>query len=200
MHDYAIFGHDRVSIGRWLGIGALLIAGWVSEFLIQIKNLTGYEAFGKVTVTIAILYFILHWIFNTYMWKIPLVKLPDLNGKWNLTGTTLNEDGSTKYTWHGTMAIEQSWEKILIHVKTDKSESLSYTATLSKREGALGGWRLSYSYKSEPNTEQQHELKSHNGYCEIKIDNDLTVGDASYFNNNGRRTFGIMKIEKVKND
>jgi len=162
------------------------------------KNLTGYEAFGKVTITIAIIYYILHLLFNKYVWKVSLVKLPDLNGKWDVTGTTLNEDGSTKYTWHGTMAIEQSWEKILIHLKTDKSESLSYTATLSKREGLLGGWRLSYSYKSDPNTEQQHELNSHNGYCEIKLDNDLIIGDASYFNNNGRRTFGIMKIEKVK--
>ena len=47
MYDYAIFNHDRTKIERWLGVISILIAGTISQILIEIYNLTGIEAFVK---------------------------------------------------------------------------------------------------------------------------------------------------------
>lgn len=199
MHDYAVFEHNRATIGRWLGVISILISGGISQILIEIYSLTGLEAFAKATIATGVIYFILHWLFNKYIWKLPLFQIPDLSGKWKLEGQTLNEDGTVKYNWDANIGIEQTWEKIIIKLKTQNSTSYSQTATLEKQHG-FGGWLLSYSYKNEPKTEQCHELNSHNGYCQIEFNKEITKGDASYFNNNGRRTFGIMNLTKEQND
>lgn len=197
MHDYAVFEHNRATIGRWLGIISILISGGISQMLIKMYNLTGWEAFTKATITTGIIYFILHWLFNKFVWKLPIFQIPNLSGKWKVIGKTLNEDGTIRYEWNANIGIEQTWEKIIINLKTKNSQSYSQTATLEKQHG-LGGWLLSYSYKNEPYTEQVHELNSHKGYCQIEFNKEISKGNASYFNNNGRRTFGIMKLEKEK--
>jgi hypothetical protein len=198
MHDYAVFGHDRAAIGRWLGFISIAFAGGISQLLALASNLSGVDAFAKATITTGIVYLVLHWFFNKWVWKIPFFKVPNINGTWELTGQTLNDDGTTKYDWEGSIGIEQSWKDILIHLKTKNSQSESYTATLSRRFGPTGGWLLSYSYRNEPELEQSHELNSHKGYCEIEFDKDLTVGKASYFNSAGRRTFGLMNLKRTQ--
>lgn len=200
MHDYAVFGHDRVVIGRWLGFASITIAGGIAQLLAYANEHTGLDAFAKATITTGIVYLALHWIFNKWVWKIPLFEIPDLTGRWVLTGETLQEDGSVKYNWDGEIGIEQNWKQILIHLKTKKSQSYSYTATLSKRHGPTGGWLLSYSYRNEPELEQSHELSSHKGYCEIELDTKLTMGKAAYFNSGGRRTFGVISLKREIND
>ncbi|MDD5754541.1 MAG: hypothetical protein PHN45_07300 [Methylococcales bacterium] len=198
MHDYAVFGHDRANIGRWLGVGSLLITSGMSQFFVWANALTGWEVFTKATITTGVVYFLLHLIFNKYAWKIPFFSIPNLNGTWKIVGATLDENGGTTFDWNGELVITQNWDKILIHLRTQNSKSNSYTATLSKRDE--GGWLLSYSYKNEPKQEQSHELKPHKGFCEIEIDENLTIGEASYFNSGGRRTFGIMNLTKEFNN
>lgn len=196
MHDYAIFGHDRSAIGRWLSFGSLIIAGGIAQFLAWASSITGWEAFTKASITTGIVYFVIHWIFNKWAWKIPFFSIPNLNGTWKIIGKTLDENGDTKFDWEGDLGITQDWKSILIHLKTKNSQSKSYTATLSKRHEVCGGWLLSYSYKNEPKLEKSHELKPHKGFCEIEIDEKLETGEASYFNSGGRRTFGIMTLNK----
>ena len=133
MHDYAIFGHDRTTIGRWLGVGSILIAGGIAQFLAWITSVSGWEAFTKATVTTGVVYFGIHWLFNKYAWKIPYFSIPDLNGSWKIEGITLDEGGKAKFNWEGELGITQDWKSILIHLKTKNSQSKSYTATLSKR-------------------------------------------------------------------
>lgn len=196
MHDYAVFGHDRSRIGRWLGVVSIVVAGGISQLLAWGYNLTGMDAFMRATVATGLVYAFLHWLFNKWAWKIPIFKIPDLNGTWNLNGKTLNEDGTIRFDWAGSVGIEQNWKKISIHLKTKNSQSSSYTATLSKRHGPIGGWMLSYSYKNEPELEQSHELAPHKGYCEIEINKEITIANASYFNSGGRKTFGTMSLRK----
>lgn len=193
MHDYAIFGHDRSTIGRWLGVGAIITAGGITQLLAWANSITGWEAFAKTTITTGVIYLVIDWLFNKYAWKIPLFSIPNLNGTWKIVGKTLDENGDTKFDWSGELLIQQNWKSILIHLKTKSSQSSSYTATLAKQNE---GWLLSYSYKNEPKLEQSHELKPHKGFCEIEIDKQLKTGEASYFNSGGRRTFGNMKLTK----
>lgn len=106
MHDYAVFGHDRSAIGRWLGMLAVLGAGAISQVVVVLAGLTGWEAFTKATVTTGVLYFVLHWLFNRWGWKNRFVAIPDLNSEWEINARTLDEDGTTKYDWVGVLAIE----------------------------------------------------------------------------------------------
>ena len=101
MHDYAIFGHDRAAIGRWLGVFAILISGGISQVFIISYSWTGLEAFTKATVATGVVYFILHWIFNNWVWKLPFFKIPNLAGTWNVKGkaqATLGFNFSKSYT------------------------------------------------------------------------------------------------------
>ncbi len=200
MHDYAIFGHDRANIGRWLGLIAILAAGGLAQLTSQLSSITGWEAFTKGSVSVGVLYFLLHWLFNKYGWKISLVDIPDLNGKWHVDGRTLDEAGNSIHDWSAKLHIEQNWKQISIHIKTDKSQSDSYTATLLKRNAVRGGWVMSYSYKNEPNLDQIHELNSHKGFCEIEFEKDLLSAEGTYFNSGGRKTYGLMSLKRVKND
>ncbi len=200
MHDYAIFGHDRSSVGRWLGVGAILIAGALSQTIAWLGGLTGWEAFSKAIVTTGAVYFTLHWIFNNWAWKIPAFPIPDLNGEWEIRARTLNEDGSTRFAWSGSLGIEQDWKQLAINLRTEQSQSNSYTATLSKLHGARKGWRLSYSYRNEPNLDMTAELNPHKGFCEVELSADLATGTASYFNSGGRKTYGVMELTKKNHD
>lgn len=196
MHDYAIFGHDRTTIGRYLGIASILIAGSIiPQFLAWANSITGWETF-TASITTGVIYFGIHFIFNKWAWKIPFFSIPNLNGNWKIVGKTLDENGNTKHDWEGELGITQDWKSILIHLETKDSQSDSYTATLSKRHRSRGGWLLSYSYRNKPESEQYHELNSHKGFCEIEIDKCLKTGKADYFNSDGRRTFGIMNLNK----
>lgn len=196
MHDYAVFGHNRASIGRWLGIASVILTGAISSLISWVYELTGFQAITGVAVTTGVVYFGLHLLFNKFAWKIPFFKIPNLSGLWKVAGATLTENGEIKYQWDAEIDIEQTWEKIVICLKTENSISESYTATLAKANGSQAGWRLSYSYSNNPNIEQSHELYSHRGYCELLIDKSLESATAAYFNSNGRRTFGKMELTR----
>ncbi|CAH7151071.1 MULTISPECIES: Cap15 family cyclic dinucleotide receptor domain-containing protein [Vibrio] len=200
MHDYASFDHNRATVGRWLGVGSLMLAGGFANLVVWLRDLTGIEYFVQASLTTGAIYAVLHYLFNKFIWKVKIFKVPDLSGHWSIKGTTLNEDGSEKYPWDGKLDIEQSWEKIAIRLETKSSESYSYTATLAKLAGTSGGWRLSYSYSNTPHMQFSHELNGHKGFCEVIFSENLKTARANYFNSNGRRTFGVMDLERESND
>ncbi|QHF10368.1 hypothetical protein [Pseudomonas syringae] len=196
MHEYAIFGHDRVAIGRLLGTASILVSGGIAQVLTFATQLTGWSGFLKASITTGAVYFILHWLFNKWIWKAPFLDIPDLSGQWELCGRTLDENGKTRFEWAGEIGITQNWKHILIHLKTSQSQSWSYTATLAKRHSPLGGWLLTYSYTNDPEVESVHELSTHRGYCEAEISKDLMSGKIRYFNHSGRNTFGVIDIKR----
>jgi len=202
LHDYAIFGHDRSSLGRWLGIVSLLISSGLSQLLIFIYSLSGFQVFAGVTIATGAVYFALDWFFSNCLWRLKLFsgQLPNLNGRWDIDGRTLDESGGAKYEWKAELGIVQTWKSINISIKTLNSQSYSYTATLQKINTPGGGWRLSYSYRNEPELSQSMELKSHKGFCEIEFDKNFKAATASYFNSGGRRTYGDMKLRKEIDD
>ncbi len=195
LHDYAIFDHDRAKVGRYLGSISVILAGFISQFILLLKNFTGLN-FLKSSIPVVVIYFSINYIFNKWVWKLPIFKIPILQGRWIITGKTLEESGNTKYDWDGEINIEQNWKTILIHLKTKSSQSYSYTATLSKIDGIIGGWQLSYSYRNEAEIEYSHELKDHKGFCEIIFNKELSCGEAQYFNSKNRRTFGSISMKK----
>ena len=209
MHDYAVFDHDRATVGRWLGFIAILFAGGLTSLTTYLQGVTGWETFGATVATGAI-YAFLQWGFNTwgwkYAWKFGLLSIPDLNGVWEVEGKSLGEDGKLKvlldennenvFEWKSELDIEQNWQRIAILSETQKSDSQSYTTTMYRKPGTKGGWVVSYSYRNVPKQQERGELNDHKGFCEIEFSQDLHTGKATYFNSQGRRTYGDMLLKR----
>ena len=195
LHDYAVFNHNRSTIGRWLGFAAVLFAGGVSSALALAEERTGMEIF-QTTIATGAFYAVLHYIFNRWIWKLSFFGIPNLSGIWDVVAKTLDEDGNTRYDWQAKIDIEQKWETIIITLKTKQSESYSYTASLAKLGGTNVRWQLSYSYSNTPNLEEIHNLNSHKGFCELIFQDNISSANGHYFNSNGRRSYGVMELKR----
>lgn len=123
LHDYAIFGQNRATISRWLGVASAILTGAISGLLVWIYLSTNWQAISTAVAAPAIIYFLFHFLFNKYGWKIPLFSIPNIAGVWAANGKTLNEEGSTRYEWNAEIDIEQTWENICITLKTSQSSS-----------------------------------------------------------------------------
>lgn len=198
MHDYAIINHNRANIGRWIGLLSLLLSFLISAGLVKLSEVSTFESVASFTVSSGVLYLLLYYLFNTIFWKIALLKLPNIQGIWSINGETIDQNGKVIYKWSGDLDIEQTWDKIVIVLKTKQSNSESDTATLRKKSGSRGGWVLYYSYKNGPSINEQCNLSSHKGFCEITFNENNEVANGCYFNNFGRYTFGTLTLKKNK--
>jgi hypothetical protein len=200
LHDYAIIGHKRSEIGRWLGIASVVLAPvitsvvtWLSQSAFLIDSVQ--DKLTAFTLSTGLVYLILYWIFNHFGWKLldRLLNIPDLNGRWSVTGQTKNQDGTNRFEWEGEMIISQKWDRIAIELKTKQSGSYSETASvLVKHDGES---KLSYSYQNHPRSGEA-ELQKHQGFCELIFDVKRQKAEGHYFNSLGRYTFGHMVLVK----
>lgn len=200
LHPYAIFDHKRQTIGRYLGVAAFILGPLLSQFFVSLSSLTGLSFLGTFIVSSGIIYLGLDWIFDNVLWKVGLVgkllSIPNYSGKWAVKGQTIGEYGEVQFNWDGVVTIVQKWDNISIQLKTDNSQSYSYTASTLKLPD--DSWQLSYSYSNQPNLEQVHDLKSHNGFSELVFDLENGSAVGTYFNSNGRRTSGNMSLTIIK--
>lgn len=201
-HEYSIIGHSRSTVGRYLGAVAASIAAGsavASGAATGIAKLLGLSDWlSHITVvplTAAVVYPAAHWIFDSFAWKYAgrVLNIADISGQWKCDGTTLNDDGTVKFSWSAETTISQSWEKIHLTLRTNQSASYSVSAALIPE--ADGSWMLMYSYRNEPRAGEP-ELNAHLGYCEMRFSKSLKMADGDYFNARGRGTFGRMKLTR----
>ena len=48
MPDYAIFGHSRTSIGRWLGVVSVILTSALSSLFLWLYKATNIECSGQL--------------------------------------------------------------------------------------------------------------------------------------------------------
>ena len=201
-HEYSVIGHSRASIGRYLGAVAGLLASATAvlvtlgfDFAQKIGLSDGAANTVLFPMNAATFYFIGHLVFEKWVWRRKVIQLvlgvPDLNGEWDCLGETKDEDGNVTYHWRATVTITQTWEKIRVYLNTGQSRSRSKSASLVKEPGR--GYVLMYSYQNDPKIGEP-ELRTHVGYCELLLNQELTIAEGDYFNNKGRITFGRMKL------
>jgi len=203
-HEYSVIGLDRTAIGRYLGVVAGVLASFAAMTTTLFFNLAQRFGFSDAGTGVAIypinaglFYFLGHLAFNKYIWRSRIFQamlgVPNLNGVWACKGFTKDNDGNVTYEWDATVTINQTWEKIVVYLDTGQSRSRSKSASLVKEPGR--GYVLMYSYQNEPRIGEP-ELRSHVGYCELLLDEDLKTAEGDYFNNKGRITFGRMKLAR----
>ncbi|MCE9568966.1 MAG: hypothetical protein K8R10_02990 [Rhodocyclales bacterium] len=204
-HEYALLGGmNRAKIGRYLSLASAAISAAMVFSLLTAVDLA--KQYGlPVNLPPALLSLLgagaifsaLYWFFDHYAWRWPavarLLKVPDLAGEWNCVGKSLNEKGETLFDWSGIVTIVQSWDKLRVRLKTEKSGSNSIAAALSY--DAADGYRLLYHYHNDPNINQP-DLAPHQGYASITFAPDQKSGEGEYFNGRGRITFGTMDLRR----
>ncbi|MBS0449219.1 MAG: pancortin-3 [Proteobacteria bacterium] len=200
-HEYAIIGHKRSEIGRWLGFASVVLAPIVTSLITWASNWPLLTAsiqakMGAFTLSTGLVYAALYWGFNRYGWRWldKLLGIPNLGGSWTVTGQSLTLEGEIKFDWSGTLTITQKWDRIAIELKTAQSGSFSETASvLLKHDGAA---KLSYSYQNHPRAGEP-ELQKHQGFCELTFDIDRSRAEGHYFNSMGRYSFGRMTLTRA---
>lgn len=200
-HEYAIIGHKRAEIGRWLGFASVMLAPavttvvtWASGWSVLMDSIQA--KMGAFTLSTGLAYAGLYWMFNRYGWRWldKLLGIPDLSGKWTVVGKSMTLEGEVKFDWAGTLTITQKWDRIAIELKTSQSGSSSETASvLLKHDGAA---KLSYSYQNHPQAGEP-ELQKHQGFCELTFDADRKGAGGHYFNSMGRYSFGRMHLSRA---
>lgn len=205
-HEYALVGGvNRAKIGRYLTLtSAVVSAGIVFILLSAVDLAKRYHI--PVTVPPVVLSLVgaasvfaaLYWIFDRYLWRLPLVdrvlKVPDLSGDWHCDGQTLNPDKSPSFVWSGKVTIAQSWDKIRLRLATNTSSSDSVAAALMF--DAIDGYHLLYHYRNTPDITSTG-LSAHRGFAELIFAKDLKNASGEYFNGGGRFTFGTLKLTRI---
>lgn len=201
-HEYAIIGHKRSEIGRWLGFAAILLAPlatglvtWIAQWPLLTTSLQGKMV--AYTVSTGVAYGVLYWIFNVYAWRLvdKHLGIPNLSGTWQVVGKSMQLDGTVRFDWTGSLKITQNWDRIAIELTTSQSSSHSETASvLLKHDGEA---KLSYSYQNHPKIGEP-ELQKHQGFCEFVFHGDGLRAEGHYFNSMGRYSFGRMLLSKTQ--
>jgi hypothetical protein len=198
MHPYAIFDHQRQVVGRFLGITSFILGPIICSLFVKVSTIDFLSFLKSFVIPSGLIYIALDWIFDNLIWKVSFIgkalSIPNFSGCWLVNGQTINEEGQAKYEWKAKVVIVQKWDSISIQLKTEKSESYSYTASSFKLPD--GKWQLSYSYGNQPSLEQLKELQAHRGFCELIFDLNTGVAEGTYFNSMGRRTNGNMSLVK----
>lgn len=205
-HEYAVLGGvNRAKVGRYLALASASVSGGIVFLLLALVDVA--HRFGLPTnlrpevlsmVGAGSVFGVLYWLLNRYAWRwagiAQWLKVPNLRGEWRCHGETLNADGTVKYSWHGTLTITQSWDRLRVRLKTAQSGSNSISAALVRDD--IEGCVLLYHYQNDPKIGEP-ELHAHRGFAEITFAKDLTTAQGDYFNGHGRNTFGRMRFTKV---
>jgi hypothetical protein len=205
-HEYALVGGlNRAKVGRYLSLIAAAVSASIVFVLLAAVNLA--QRWGlPANLTPSILSLVgagavfgaLYWLFNGYAWKWPVlnraIKVPNLSGTWECTGTTCALNDAPAQQWKGVVNIYQRWDKIRLRLKTEQSTSDSIAAALVCDDE--DGYRLLYNYRNEPRIDAI-ELTAHIGFCDLKFAPDLDSADGEYFNGRGRATFGTLRLVRM---
>ncbi|WP_431689433.1 hypothetical protein [Hahella sp. NBU794] len=204
MHDYSIDKHPKQTVLFSLAFIAITTAPIIKELaeiiVSFLKVSTGWSSPPVVAIPVFGLFAGLYFLFDKYLWKISSLRkfllVPDLNGKWICDGhTSLKNAEPVDFAWNAKISITQSWSKILIHLKTEQSESKSISASIFHEAGV--GYRLLYQYNNKPNANEL-DLRNHSGSAELLFSEDTTSATGSYYTDRHRTTVGTMTLHKEK--
>lgn len=201
-HEYAVIGHKRSEVGRWIGLASIMAAPLITYPLTLASQLSFLSEslqakLATFTLSTGFVYLVLYWIFNKYGWRWlnKLLDIPDLSGKWQVHGVTLEQKGEVPSEWQREMTISQKWDRMAIELHSGPSSSYSESASILVKHN--NETRLSYSYQNHPRPGEP-DLYKHQGFCELVFDPDCRSAEGHYVNSQGRHTYGKLILKKIE--
>jgi hypothetical protein len=204
MHEYSVIDHPKHKILFGIAVASIglssLVSNRIQPWIHEALNTNIVATFSISGLTI---FYGLYLLFNLLVWKVPLFRkifhFPNLDGVWECSGLSNNTKLKKQFEWDGTITISQTWDKILITLKTKNSTSNSLSTTGGIKYYAGMGYKLSYHYENNPSTNSDKDLSKHEGFCILTFSEDGTSAEGCYFNNmKDRQSYGEMKLKRRK--
>ena len=194
MHPYATDSEERrnvllgialVSVGlaygfHWLMVHMNIQAPWWvdSPSVLGIAGVL-YKAFDK-------------WLWRWFR-KLGIVKVPDLQGQWELDGYTSFE--KTK-SFKANVTIRQTWTHISVYLETEQSISRSVAASISSNQPE--GPTLIYQYRNEPKPNAEKTMHAHMGTALLRLKNAEYM-EGEYYSGRDRQNYGGLILRRKGN-
>jgi len=191
MHPYATESEERARIYWFLAITSLVIAWLVHGWLGAIGLETPWSV--DIPTTPIAVYWLLVWLFDTRLWKAPVLKrlsivtIPNIEGNWIVEGVSSPDRAPVE--WTGTVIIRQTWTGLSIVQETKGSISYSTSASLGSDEGR--GTKLVHQYRNEPKVEGAvPSMHMHYGTSILTINEKGDRITGEYYSGRGRERYG----------
>ncbi len=202
IHPYATDSSERDNMAIVIAVIAALVAWWLHNIVeAHQSSLPGWLWWVEVPGPIA-LYLLLRRATDEWAWSWPLlrflrlVRIPNLNGKWNGTLRSSNDEMQTEHPC--TLTIRQTWTRIavVLTTKTSRSQNLVAGILINGADDAL----LVYEFENEPAMDAPATMSTFRGHATLRLERDergdVLTGD--YYSGRGRATTGTMTVRRAQ--
>jgi len=195
MHPYSTDSNERQKITFGLAVLAIGIA-WALFRLFAFVHFT-VPWWLDAPSTMGIFGFC-YTAFDKVLWRqgwvrrIGLVKVPDLEGKWQGHIKSSFDQNSKEH--EVSVRIRQSWTRLSLLLESGNSVSRTLVGSLqvTTPEGPV----LSYQYRNEPRPVALETMQIHYGTARLVL-RDADVLDGDYYSGRGRQQYGSIILRKV---
>jgi len=193
MHPYATDSHERRNVILGVALLSVVFAytlhrgvEWVSIQLpwwVDSPSVMGF--FG-----------LLYEAFDKRLWRatplqgIGIVKVPDLNGTWDVEGRTSFDNGKR---FQAQVVIKQTWTAMSIVLESESSISRSLSASLLV--GQPEGPTLSYEYRNDPKPDALPTMHSHRGTTVLRRKSTGLL-EGEYYSGRDRLNYGSLTLKR----
>jgi len=196
MHPYATDSNERQMITFGLAVLAIGIA-WALFRLFALVNFT-VPWWLDAPSTMGI-FGLFYTAFDKALWRqgwvrrIGLVKVPDLEGRWQGHVRSSFDQNSREH--EVSVRIKQSWTRISLVLESTNSASKTLVGSL--QVDTPDGSVLSYQYRNEPKPDALGTMQIHYGTARLVL-RDAVVLDGDYYSGRGRQQYGSIILRKVQ--
>ena len=201
MHGYIINGKRRHSAIFWLAVISVLVGlgltYWIDLILSKLETMKGTQIIVLLYSAIfgvgsGAIFTLLYYLFDNFFWKIKIFGNIDLSGKYQCEGVSKDKSQKEKDRFVGTITIKQTWTKISVNLKTDKSHSDSFMAKIS--QNGVGDIRLDYCYTNNTDQTNKDMVSRHTGMATIIFSSEIK---GKYYNQpDDRMRYGELVLTK----
>lgn len=148
------------------------------------------------------LYGCFYWLFDSYVWKWPLmrqlhiIKTPNLSGVWRGHASTAVANGVSTGLGSQTdieFTIQQTWTHMLICGQAVQSKSRSISANIIVTDECS----LSYEYVNEPSASAPETMHAHRGTTILSINEAHGTLKGEYYSGRDRQNVGTLDLTRV---
>ena len=201
MHGYIINGKRRHSAIFWLAVISVLVGlgltYWIDLILSKLETMKGTQIIVLLYSAIfgvgsGAIFTLLYYLFDNFFWKIKIFGNVDLSGKYQCEGVSKDKSQKEKDRFTATIIIKQTWTKISVNLKTDKSYSDSFMAKIS--QNGVGDIRLDYCYTNNTDQTNKDMVSRHTGTATIIFPSEIK---GKYYNQpDDRMRYGELVLSK----
>ena len=192
MHSYAINNStERATIPFFIALFCILLS-------LGIKQIPDLPTWLPIPTTFA-LYGVFYQLFDKFLWKwtflykVGLVKTPNLNGIYD---ATFQSTITVAPLYNGMLTIEQNWTTISLYFEGGRATSVSVMGNINLINSSV--FKLEWEYRSEPKPQFRSTDSTHYGLTRLTyndgVANPILTGD--YFTEPSHNSYGSMHLVK----